>query len=70
MATDEILDGYLTEQDLARQLGKSTRTIQRWAALRIGPPRTLIGQTVYYHVDDLRDWIKAQREYRPQRRRA
>ena len=70
MTTTEILDGYLSRRDLAHQLGKSTRTLDRWAALRTGPPRTLMGQTILYRVDDVRRWLAAQREDRPQRRRA
>ncbi len=45
MATKDVLDGFLTKADLAQQFGKSERTLDRWAALRTGPPRTVIGQT-------------------------
>ena len=70
MATEEILDDYLTKEELARQLGKSTRTVERWAALRIGPPRTRVGASVLYAIADVRRWLEAQREDRPRRRRA
>ena len=70
MAEMDPLDKYLPKRITAEKLNKSERTLDRWADQRTGPPRTLIGQTVYYHIDDLRAWIKAQREDRPQRRRA
>ena len=70
MTTTEILDEYIAKKDLARQLKKSERTLDRWDALRIGPPRTLIGQSVFYYIPDVRAWLAAQREDRPQRRRA
>lgn len=33
-----VLAGYLTRKTLAAQLNKSTRTLDRWHARRIGPP--------------------------------
>jgi hypothetical protein len=62
MATIEILNSYLTESDLARQLGKSERTLQRWRRLRIGPAATTVGNRVLYDVQDVRAWLRAQRQ--------
>ena len=70
MTATDLLDSYLTKRDLAQQIGKTERTLDRWASLRIGPPRTLIGKSVFYQVDDVKAWLKAQREDTPQRRRA
>ena len=70
MATIEVLDGYIPKKDLARQLDVTERTLDRWSALRTGPVRTTVGQSIWYHVDDVKAWLKAQREDRPQRRRA
>ncbi|MGA8618535.1 MAG: hypothetical protein WB660_08460 [Candidatus Sulfotelmatobacter sp.] len=39
-----VLDGYIRETDLARQLNRSVRTLQRLAARRRGPPRIKIGR--------------------------
>jgi hypothetical protein len=39
-----ILDGYLSPEQAALELGVSTRTLARWRAMRIGPPYTYIGQ--------------------------
>ena len=52
-----VLDGYISEADLARQLNRSVRTLQRLAARRLGPPRTKIGRLIFYNVEHVRDWI-------------
>lgn len=62
MTNTEILDGYLTEHALARQLYKSERTLQRWRRLRIGPTPTLVGNRILYEVDDVRAWLRSQRQ--------
>ncbi len=69
MATKDVLDGFLTKADLAQQFGKSERTLDRWAALRTGPPRTVIGQTTLYDIEGVRAWLRDQRENRPHRRK-
>ncbi len=61
MANTEILDDYLTEHALARQLDKSERTLQRWRRLRLGPTPTILGNRVLYAVTDVRVWLREQR---------
>jgi hypothetical protein len=56
-AKSNILDGYVTRQQLADCLRKSERTIDRWEWLRIGPPRTVIGKTILYRTDSVRQWL-------------
>ena len=34
-----LLDDYLSEEDLAAELQKDVRTLQRWRKLRVGPAR-------------------------------
>ena len=65
-----VLDGYLTRENLAAQLGKSMRTIDRWEMHRSGPPRVLIGKTVLYRLESVRDWLlsREQRRGEPRRR--
>jgi hypothetical protein len=53
-----VLDGYLTKGEFATQLRVSARTLDRWETHRTGPPRTIVGKTVYYRVDAVRDWLK------------
>ncbi len=71
MADDanRLLLEYLTEAELARELCKSLRTLQRWKRLQHGPRRTILGRTTLYHRRDVKEWLEAQREDRPQRRR-
>jgi len=59
-----VLEGFISESDLARQLHRSVRTLQRLAAARSGPPRIKIGRSVYYKVESVRAWL-AQLEKKP-----
>lgn len=48
---------YFTKRGLARELKKSERTIARWDALLIGPPRIVVGRMVLYDVDKIPAWL-------------
>jgi hypothetical protein len=52
-----VLDGYVTRENLAAQLGKSMRTIDRWEQHRAGPPRVLVGKTIFYRLESVRNWL-------------
>lgn len=52
-----VLDGFLRRKDLAKQLGVSPRTIDRWEALRQGPPRVRVGRTILYSIQSARYWL-------------
>src|ERR1035438_4811937 len=52
-----VLDGFLRREELAQQLGLSPRTIDRWEALRKGPPRVCVGRTILYNIDSVREWL-------------
>lgn len=52
-----VLDGYITEEELARQWGVSVRTCQRSRALRRGPPYLVLGRQVYYRVEAVLRWL-------------
>ena len=57
-----LLDDYIRgDAELAQALGKSEKTISRWAALRKLPPVTRLGKERLYHVDDVKEWLKRQR---------
>jgi predicted DNA-binding transcriptional regulator AlpA len=53
-----VLEGFLRREELAQQLGLSPRTIDRWQALRQGPPRVCVGRTVLYRVEAVRQWLQ------------
>jgi hypothetical protein len=64
--TNKLLTGYLTEEELARELRRSARTIFRWRNARNGPPFTLIGRKPMYRIESAREWLRA-REVRIRR---
>jgi len=60
LAAGEIEIGgtrYVTPERLANLLGCSPRTVARWGAERVGPPRIKVGKTVLYDVEKLRAWL-------------
>ena len=56
-----VLEGYLTEVELAAQLKKSPRTVQRWRRLKIGPAHTKYGNTVIYKIPIIQAWLRTLR---------
>ena len=57
---DEILQDYVDRKNLAAQLMKSVRTLERWQQERIGPPITMIGGTPWYRVKSALAWLQEQ----------
>ncbi len=57
---------YLTQRGLARELKKSQRTVARWDALRIGPPKIKVARLTLYDPEKIPDWL-AQHEQEPPR---
>ena len=55
---DSILSGYLSKSELAGQLNRSERTLDRWHELRVGPPRVVIGRTVLYRIEAVLEWLQ------------
>ena len=61
-----VLDGFLRREELAQQLGLSPRTIDRWEALRKGPPRVCVGRTILYKIESVREWLQSnERQFSP-----
>ena len=63
-ALEAILTGFLTKQQLAGELGCEVRTLDRWDALGIGPPRTKIGRKILYRRSSIQKWLTAQEKDR------
>jgi hypothetical protein len=55
-----LLLEFLTKEQLATELGRNPRTLDRWAVLGNGPPRTRIGRKVLYRRASVEKWIAAQ----------
>jgi hypothetical protein len=63
MSTPEpILSDFLTKSELAIELGRHARTIDRWEQLGIGPPRTCVGRKVLYKRSSILRWLAAQEQ--------
>jgi hypothetical protein len=54
-----ILDGYISETQLALELGRNKATLVRWRKKQIGPPFTMMGKSVYYCRESVLLWLKA-----------
>jgi hypothetical protein len=59
---EPILAEFLTKQELASELRRNPRTLDRWEALRMGPPRTFVGRQVLYRRSSLIKWLAAQEQ--------
>jgi hypothetical protein len=55
-----LLEGYISEQEYARQRGVSLRTCQRERALRKSAPHVVLGKNVYYRIAAVREWLVRQ----------
>ena len=53
----ELLDDYLTKIQLAEELHRHPRTIDRWTRLRAGPPETVIGRQRLYKRTSVEKWL-------------
>ena len=58
------LNEFLTKEQLARELNRSTRTLDRWHVQRIGPPRTKVRRSklILYSKKSLAIWLETQTE--------
>lgn len=52
-----VLEGFLRREELAKEFGLSTRTLDRLEALRQGPPRVYFGRTILYRIESVREWL-------------
>ena len=48
------------EQDIAKKLGVTQRSLQRWRAAGSGPPYIKMVRHVRYKLDDVQQWIDRQ----------
>jgi len=57
--SQDVLAGYLAPAELCQQLGKTRRTLDRWHARGLGPPRVQIQRLILYSITDVRSWLAA-----------
>ncbi len=60
--SDPLLLEFLTKKELAAELRRNVRTLDRWDALGLGPPRTCFGRTVLYRRASVQKWLVAQEQ--------
>jgi len=60
MSNSEILSGFFTKEELAAELRRNPRTLDRWELLGMGPPRTRVGRKVLYRRASVQKWLVAQ----------
>jgi len=61
---EPILSKFLTKEELAAELQRNPRTLDRWDVLGVGPPRTNIGRKIYYKRASVEIWLAAQERRR------
>lgn len=59
MTTSTALSDKLSKAELADLLEIKPRTLERWHAKRIGPPRIKIGRRVFYRRAAVDSWLLA-----------
>jgi hypothetical protein len=57
-----LLSEFLTKVELAAELRRNVRTLDRWHALGTGPPRTRVGRKVLYKRTSVLKWLAAQEQ--------
>jgi hypothetical protein len=55
-----ILSDFLTKEELAVELRRNPRTLDRWDVLGMGPPRTHVGRKILYRRASVQKWLAAQ----------
>jgi hypothetical protein len=57
-----IFEEFLTKEELAAELRRNPRTLDRWQALGMGPPRTYVGRRILYRRTSVQRWLEAQEQ--------
>ena len=60
--SEPILSEFLTTEELAAELRRNPRTLDRWEVLGMGPPRTHVGRKVLYRRTSVQKWLAAQEQ--------
>lgn len=66
--TANVLSDFLTEEQCAKMLGRSVRTLRTYRRQGTGPAFTRIGSQVRYRVEAIREWLIAN-EVKPKQKR-
>jgi hypothetical protein len=58
--SEPILSDFFSKEELAKELKRNPRTLDRWQAIGMGPPRTHVGRKVLYRRASVQKWLAAQ----------
>lgn len=70
MKRPSLLDGYLSEPELCKQLDISERTAKRWRDNLVGPDVTFISRWPYYRIEAVQAWLQSKEKKMVRNRRA
>jgi hypothetical protein len=59
MRKTHVLAGFISEHELAKQLGRHTRTVATWRKSKVGPGVTMLGRLPFYSEKNIHDWLAA-----------
>jgi len=59
-SSEPILSEFLEKDELAAELRRNPRTLDRWQLLGMGPPRTHVGRRVLYRRASVQKWLLQQ----------
>ncbi|NOX40138.1 MAG: helix-turn-helix domain-containing protein [Alphaproteobacteria bacterium] len=54
-----LLEGWITRDELAAELGVSVDTLARWETLRTGPALARVGRRVLYRHVAVLEWLES-----------
>jgi hypothetical protein len=55
--TSSVLDNFVPEPALARQIKRSKKTLARWRKAGLGPAPTKIGRDIFYSRSAIATWL-------------
>jgi hypothetical protein len=61
-STFNLFADHLTKSQLAKAIGRNTRTLDNWHRSRQGPPRIKFQGIVLYSVASFKQWLAAQEQ--------
>jgi hypothetical protein len=59
---EQLLSEFLTKEELAAELRRDVRTVDRWHVLGLGPPRTCFGRSIFYKRSSVQKWLADQEQ--------
>jgi hypothetical protein len=53
----DLLEGYLDLDAVAKQFNKHPRSVRRWTTEPDGMPYVKVGNSIFVHVESAREWL-------------